>query len=121
MKKIIALLLVVVIAATVLSVTAFAAHRDGFYNGKSWKANLDIYSRTQLVGTFSMDGISKYDLDTKITINYAYYNSGKSVTTSFWSNGYVVWGDRSNSSIYIKNASMLYIYKGLSGTLRAFS
>ena len=115
MKRLASLLLVVVIVATALSVTAFAAHKDGIYNGKIWKANLNIYNNKQrLVATFSVAGESQYDLDTKITIKYF---DKQNQTISFWSNGYTVWDVTGKSGVYIKSASMHYIYKGLSGTI----
>ena len=116
MKRIIALLLVVVIAATVLSVTAFAAHRDGFYNGKSWKVNLNIYSRTQLVGTFSVQEVSSSALTTKMNINCRTRDGY--LSKIFWDDGYVSWNVNSvTGGTAIISAQMTYIYKGLSGTI----
>ena len=115
MKRFIALLLVVVIAATTLSITAFAAHKDGMYNGKIWKANLNIYNNKQrLVATFSVAGESQYYLTTKITINY-YDRQPR--TLSCWSNGYINWDATGETGVYITYASLHYIYKGLSGTI----
>ena len=108
--------MVVVIAATVLSVTAFAAHRDGFYNGKSWKVNLNIYSRTQLVGTFSVQEVSSSDVITKVIVDYN-KTTGLKTTRTFWDDGYVSWNVYNYSGSSINSAQMTYIYKGLSGTI----
>lgn len=104
-----------VIAATTLSIPAFAAHKDGIYNGRIWKANLNIYNRQQrYVATFSVTDTSQNDLSTRNTVNYY---DGKSRTFSWWDNGFAVWDATGESGVYIKNASMQYLYKGLSGTL----
>lgn len=53
MKKVIALLLVVVIAASALSITAFA--KTGYYNGHYYVANVSL-SGTNVYGAFTVSG-----------------------------------------------------------------
>ncbi|MBQ1411346.1 MAG: hypothetical protein IIY94_08740 [Oscillospiraceae bacterium] len=122
MKKIIALLLVVVIAATVLSVTAFAYtdSMDGYYGGKYWKAALTV--RTQYFScSFQLAGANNLTTTHRIQIKQSngstYWMRGTGESGAKSSVFYQ--GDYSGTRIHVLQAYMSYSYKGLSGSLYA--
>jgi len=122
MKRVIALLLVVVIAATTLSIPAFAysSHSSGVYNGQTWHAYLTA-TVSYTKGSFTIPSSGITSITTKSYVSQA-INPGKVYTfaeSSYSLNGSVSYylNYSGMSAIAVAQAEMTFHYKSLSGTL----
>lgn len=122
MKRFIALLLVVVIAATALSISAFAygTSRSGDYNGKRWNASLYVTgSYVKSSFTIPSSGITRIDTTTRVFFlnnpsnKFPYTESVSSDNGSV--SGYINLLDL--GVIGTSQAHMTFRFKSLSGTL----
>ena len=117
MKRFIALLLVVVIAATMLSITAFA--ESGYYNGQYYVANVTL-SGTYIYGAFTVSGGSFVSCQIAGYVQNKNYGSGE----WYWSTRPMRYSDYGSTfdsytfnsgSLNVSEARMWYAYKALSG------
>ncbi len=117
MKKVIALLLVVVIAASALSITAFA--KTGFYNGHYYVANVTL-SGTHVYGGFNVAGGGLVSCKVGGYVKNKHYGPGK----WYWVNGDMQYSDNGSTagsiefngrSLEVQMGRMWYAYKALTG------
>ena len=117
MKKVIALLLVVVIAASALSITAFA--KTGFYNGHYYVAKV-ILSGTTVYGAFTVSGGNFVSCQVAGYVKNKHYGPGK----WYWVNGDMQYSDNGSTSdsivfngrsLEIAEGRMRYAYQALTG------